>query len=210
VWPVLVAVAVAPIASDAGPRTPRKGKVVRVERPRLGVRGTPRICELGGTTGSLSGARCYGSAPKLDDLGTLVDGEGIINSVRVIKVDSGASGCLGHEIATEPVDGSKDRRDRSWGAIVVFDIPLDAKARKLDVSAQRAPSGKPIEQSWQVLDADGDGASDHVLTVYPCDGSSITTLSEVCFDYWKLEPPKATRQNEWTRLRQDRGTLCRP
>jgi hypothetical protein len=210
---ITLVVLVAPFGadSDAGPRKGKAGKVVRVERPRLGARGFPRICQIGGTTGNLSTAICYG-APKVDDIGSLLDGEGVNNTVKVIKVDGDPKQCLNVEVTLESA-GAKDRRDRSWSTIVVFDIPLDLKARRLDESAQRSPSGKPNEQSWQVLDADGDGAPDHVLTVYPCDGGAMSPMSELCFDYWRYETKTdqtSGKRTEWAKLRQDRGALCRP
>jgi len=185
VWPFLVA---APLAlgamADAAPRT--KGKVVRVERSRA-TGDVPRVCEVR----ALEGGVCFGPAPIVGDIVTVLSEQRVIAEVRVTESQEYAtrgSSCPGlYTIKVELVRGNFDADESTIG---IVDRDLDPHAaRKLSRGDQpESPSGRAGESVQIAVDREGDGIADILVVQSDCDGTG-----QLCLDEWARVDRKMVR-----------------
>lgn len=203
----LVLVAPAHVApADAGPR---KGKIVRVERPRTGARGTPRFCNLNPTDSS---ATCFGAAPAVGDSASIVSNEGIQGHARVTAIQvqspSGQSGaaCTQGLWRAEVELSDVDRNNPNaigYSSWLVFDVGLSPGAKITDPPLE-LPSGEAGESAAVSVDRDGEAPADFLVTWYPCQAKAPTSNAQAyCIDYWFASDGKT-----WSKSRQDIVSWC--
>jgi hypothetical protein len=165
---VALAVAIAPAAAAPGKK--RKGKVVRVERS--GDRsGGLRICLTPGSDGTVI---CYGRAPRVGEVATIVDTTGVRGTVEVTSVSEGRDTCgsVNSWPVTTRVTSGSPRQLSYDGSAMLFDYPTTVRTRAVDGSAApQLPANRPEEYYMGAVDDDGDGTADVVQSWFPCDGS---------------------------------------
>jgi len=188
---------------------PRRGKIVRVERPRTGARGVPRLCQF---VPSDISASCFGQPPAVGETGTLLASTGIVSDVRVKVVEPLNPGGAAFAACTEGLwrlevelaDVRTDLRDAGYGAFVVFDVGLSQGARIADSPPAPLPSGLADEQPVVAISRDGRDAADFVVTWRPCPGMGTKTTNSAtyCVDFW------AETGSSWSKLRGDTVSWC--
>jgi hypothetical protein len=181
------------------------GKVIRIERGH-GIRRTPRVCQVQ----SDGRGTCWGRPPSVGEVASVIDQDaGVLGELRVSEVmplqdDCGKTQRWDYKFTRE--SGRLERAQ--WGSsFVVFDIEVQAGRTRLvaDTSKVALPDRRPGEQVWSVLDRDGDGSEDLVVTAYSCDKSGEMTTSAIagyCIDYWNLD------HGDWRKLRHDFVETC--
>jgi hypothetical protein len=162
---VALVVPEAPI--DAGPRG-KAGKIVRVERPRTGARGTPRMCQLL----DVHSGRCYGKGPTVGEVGWVVGSQQNYGTIRITNVEPSEPSCATPQFYTfelEAIDGSLDGAE-PYGSYVLLDVDVTSNARVVEPSRVRGPDG---ESPWMAIDrtgsADSDNPADLIVTAFACD-----------------------------------------
>jgi hypothetical protein len=186
VWPVLVA---APLllgaaVSDAAPRT--RGKYVRVERTRTAT-SIPRVCEVRDASGGV----CFGPAPMIGDIVTLLSEQRVIAEIRVTDSQEYATrgaACPGlYNIKVELMRGDFDPDESTIG---IVDRDLDPRAARKVTRAEHpaSPSGRPNESVQIAVDREGDGVADILVVQSDCDGQG-----QLCLDEWARVDRKMVR-----------------
>jgi hypothetical protein len=182
----------------AGAKGRRRGRVVRIERPRYSAPEAVRICTSAGTDEKLT---CFGGAPEAEARLAMIDGEGVRGEAVVERSDPSPSdscqtGSM-HE-ATVRFDGgglvprNGQQAYSSFGTFAIQGVELGENAKVVQDAAARAPSGHDNEQVWIQIDRDGDGSADVLSTYYDCTaqihdvpvsptGQHVTPY---CIDYW--------------------------
>jgi hypothetical protein len=200
---VVVAIgAAAPVASAPRrtERRPRAGKVVRVERNQPRVSSTSRICTLiDQDIGSCNHEVVPGA------VGIVMDGEGTYGQATIVRVTESPEAC-GIVAWNIEIDVSRlTSRDYSYNAILLLDHPVSETAHTLQLPAQ-APAGRHGERVLQVVDDDGDGHGDLLVSSYACDGPGQATPSTrpiyTCFDTW------VELRDQWRYARTDLVPTC--
>ena len=206
--PALLALAlVAPSApSEAGPKA---GKIVRVERPRTGSHGTPRMCQLYDTRSG----RCYGKGPTVGEIASLVSTQDHHGQVRITKVDASEPNCATPQFYSfefETIDARLDGVE-PYGIYVLLDVDVTSNARVVEPGRVRGPDG---ESPWMALDrsgsADSDNPADLIVTAFACDEQGQKYPSGqygnggYCMDYYTSIGAR------WELARRDIVTPCRP
>ena len=187
-------------AASAAPR--RKGKVVRIARTEPAVSTSLRFCQLHDLD--------VGTCPRevrVGEVGWVLDADGTYGQASITEASPFVDACGTPTTWNVTIDMSQlTRRDYSYSALLVLDHPLSDASRLLPTS-QAPPAGRPGELVSQVLDDDGDGQGDVMITAFPCDergrpaqGFAIT---HTCTDYW-LEVRDA-----WRHARTDAVATCR-
>jgi hypothetical protein len=202
------ALAVTAPPADAGPRP---GKIVRVERPRTGSRGVPRICQLNPGDNSAS---CFGLPPVVGEIANVVGNEGIVGSVRITKVEEQAASSGLRASCTQGLWRAETELTVNpdlnlpngvpYGSWILLDVQMLASGKLADPPPQ-LPGGQSGESAAVTVDKDGDSAADFLVTWYPCNSSSaaVTGSSQTyCVDYWHAAV------SQWTKTRQDLVTWC--
>jgi hypothetical protein len=200
-------------AADAGPRA---GKIVRIERPRSGASGTPRICRLNSPTEAI----CWGRAPIQGEMGWVVGPDtrgqpGNRGQIQVGKVTPSAESCSSPvywDFEVLPLEANM-KDVESWSTWILFDIDVGPHARSLDTGALK-DSPDPRNSPWFAIDRgrrdDADADADVIVTAYQCDehGSQTNGSSPgYCIDYW-FRPG-----NRWSMARRDIAVpspTCKP
>lgn len=213
----LLVIAVAGVVSVAVAKPARRGKVVRVERPRVTSRESLRACLF--SNANEDKFTCFGVVPPdIGDLFIVVDDNGYRGRARVTKVDIGEyDNCklgVSHDVrfeyddrSTAPATGA-----RYWGSgLALRGVDVDTATAKVitDHSRLRSPSGKD-QQVWMAIDLTGDGFPDMLSTWYDgCDNPTIRptappnrTLKPLCLDYWLKE------DGQWQLKTTDPYYLC--
>lgn len=204
--------------SFARAKPDRRGKVVRVERPRIGASESLRACLY--TQMNTQKFTCFGVVPpEIGDRFTVADENGYRGKARATKVSIGEyDTCkLGVsydiEFAYEDKAASASAKSvSSWGnGLAIRGAEVDPTTIKVltDHSRIRSPSGKD-HQVWMAMDLTGDGDADLISTWYDgCDRSSNRptppankTLKPLCLDYW------LKTSGEWKRKTTDSYYLC--
>jgi hypothetical protein len=210
----LVVAPIVPVVrvADAGPKA---GRIVRIERPRTGSSGVPRLCRLNDATSAI----CWARPPTRGEIGWVVGpdarGPGNRGQIAVGEVTEVGGSCSSPtywEFKIEPMDANLKDVD-SWATWVLFDLDLGSGAKSVEPSVVKDP---PDDQNspWVAVDRGrgdaGDGGADFVVTAYSCDehGSpNPSTANGYCIDYW-YRPA-----NRWSLLRRDvavPASTCRP
>jgi hypothetical protein len=210
---------VAVVASSFARAKPdRQGKVIRIERPRMGSSASLRACLY--TQITTQKFTCFGVvAPEVGDTFTVADESGYKGQARATKVTIGEyDTCklgVSYDIEFEYDDKSAataTATGSTWGnGLAVRGVDVDTSQVKVltDHSRIRSPSGKD-EQVWMAMDLTGDGFPDMISTWYDgCDRAgnrpsppANRTLKPLCLDYWLKE------SGEWKRKTTDSYYLC--
>ncbi len=146
----------------------KRGKVVRVERSRVGASGKIRACAFSGN----NQATCYGREAKIGDVGFVLDASGMYGEVRVAAVTPRADNCsniTGWDVTLETKSGSIAQL--GYGPTVVLDYEVTAKSRVIPVSGQVPVSTRNQETSYAAIDQDGDTDVDLYISAFTCDAS---------------------------------------
>jgi hypothetical protein len=186
---------------------PRRGKVVRVERPRLRPAERIRVCPLTNPDGRRM--TCFGGAPPRP--GTrfaLVDDVGLRgHGVAVQSLRSAQDHCRigsAHEVEVTYLEphGLDPRPTNGLPfTLGVQGIHLEQGARVM-LDQQLRPSGREVEQVWMAVDRDGDGDADLAVTAFECSDQirdlpiapSGQRVSPFCLDYWMRD------EVEWNKV----------
>jgi len=214
-----LAVAVLALATvPATPRAsagPRKGRIVRVERPRTGARGLPRVCRLSDPSAGM----CWGRPPIKGETAWVIGPEsnghpGNRGQIMIGEVTETQDSCSMPKywtFALEPMQA--DLADlESWQTWVLVDLEVGPHARTVEPSAARSPDDK--NSPWLAIDrgnGEGDGEADFVVTAFQCDGSGSQinggATNGYCLDYW------IRGGGRWSQARRDvvvPEANCRP
>jgi len=158
---------IALVATPAAGKGRKRGKVVRVERNKQGPGHALRMCSNPEGNGQWN---CYGQAPEMDELGTVVDESGVRGTVRitgVTPVDDSCGNPSSWKIATAVATG--DVSSVSYQGAVMLDFDTSALARVLVNASTPIPSGRSNETMMIQLDNDGDDVPESLEAWYPCD-----------------------------------------
>ena len=181
-WPVAALLAIGAVALPAvgapPPARPR-GRVVRVERER-GSKVTPRICDVQAD----KNGNCFGEEPKLGDIITLLDENGVIGEARITEVTAfalagrGGKGCDG--LWSVKVDFLRgDLANMVSRTMGVIDPAINPRlGRMIPKDQLTAPSGRSDETPAVGFDRDGDRIADVILSQSTCDGSGSMCIEE--------------------------------
>jgi hypothetical protein len=199
--------------ADAGPKA---GRIVRVERPRTGATGVPRMCRLDNAGTS---ATCWAKPPVRGELGWVIgtDARGAGNRGQVAvtdvrEIDGGCSQAPYWEVTIDPLGANLKDID-SWATWLMFDLDVSSTAKSVETSAVKDP---PDDRNspWVAIDTGrgntNSGDADFVVTAYPCDehgNPNSSSANGYCIDYW-FRPA-----NRWSLLRRDvavPNSTCRP
>jgi hypothetical protein len=199
------AVALAALPGADADARPRPGKVVRVDRPRAVGRRAPRLCQL--APRELRG-QCFGRAPTVGEVASVLDESGVLAQVRVLSAQETRDPCGNvslWEVVYERVRGDPAGR-ASHLALAVFDLALGPRARVVaNPGDLAAPGGPAWAQTWSAIDVDGDGAADFALVGYPCDARGAPqpgARDAFCAEYWFRDA------GVWARQRVDVTPVC--
>ena len=182
------------------------GRVVRVERGH-GVKRTPRVCQVQ----SDGRGTCWGKPPEVGETASVIDQTmGVLGELRVSEVMPLEDSCGKTQRWDYKFTRESGQIDRAtWGqSFVVFDVEVQPGRTRLvsDTSRVSLPDRRAGEQVWSVLDRDGDGSEDLVVTAYACDKSGEMTMNSpaagYCIDYWSLD------RGDWRMLRHDFVETC--
>jgi hypothetical protein len=200
------AIAVA-MLSTAALAVASPGRVVRVERGH-GIHRTPRVCQLQGD----GRGTCWGKAPEPGESASVIDQtRGVIATIRVSEVTPLQDTCGKTQRwdYTYTMDTGSMTQAPDWSyTFVVFDIEVTPGRSRViaDTSRVNLPQKRSGEQVWSVLDRDGDGTEDLVVTAYSCDKAGEMTINApaagYCIDYWDLD------HGDWRKLRHDFVETC--
>jgi hypothetical protein len=189
------------IPATAGPR---RGHIVRVERPRSGARGTPRLCRLN----DVASAICWGRPPIKGEVGWLVgpetSGHPGNRGQAVVGEVSGNDTCTSTRYWTVVLDttGADTKDLDTWSTLLVLDVDVGPGAKAVDVGMIKDSPDPQHSPSFALSRSKGGDDSvdaDVVVTAYTCDarGQPVNDGSPgYCLDYWF----RATR---WTMVRRD-------
>lgn len=207
-----VTVVVVPTApSVAGPHGGKAGRIVRVERPRTGARGTPRICQLT----DVKAGQCYGKGPIEGETAWLIDNTRNRGQVRVGKVQPSTPNCATPQYWSFDVDTlDADIKDiEPYRTYLVLDIDTGSAGHVVDTSRLTAPDG---QSPWLAMDRGrglggyGDDAADVMVTAYSCDANGAKIVNGgyggngYCLEYYLLSG------GHWDMARRDVVTNCQP
>ncbi|MDX2087382.1 MAG: hypothetical protein SFX73_06015 [Kofleriaceae bacterium] len=187
-----VAVAIGTLAT-AAPRT--RGKVVRVERARGGT-GVPKICEIR----TDRGGTCFGSAPAIGDVVSVIDESGVIAEARISRVSAysarTAMPCeVIWEISTELLRGNlATMNTQSVGLVDNAVHPTRARMLARE-NFPPSPTGRAEDVVARAIDRDGDRQPDLIITQSQCDDLSA---GAGCIDQWVRAGGKLTRVQQIT------------
>jgi hypothetical protein len=183
-------VAVIAMPADAGRKAKgkgkRKGKVVRVERSRLGGSGMVRMCQQVQPDGT---AYCWGKPPVEGESLTVFDETGRRASLSVRTVTPQKDGCGNDTSWIIATTAQGDISQLSYMATALVD--WEGEVRSHVVQAQPIPGLRPGENAWSALDDDGDDIADLVITSFSCDTAG--TISQqypsgaYCMSYYRRE-----------------------
>ena len=165
------------LARQKGKKGAKKGKVVRVERARIGG-GEPRFCGNPRTDG---GATCWGLPPEVGDLATVLDDTGPRGMVRVTEVKGTLDPC--GNTASWEVSGRVQSGDLSQlntgAAAFVIDWKTTSRSKAMNIYGSPpvvAPGQHTNEMVLGAVDDDADGKPDLLLTWFYCDASGTSVL----------------------------------
>jgi len=189
----------------ASPGAARRGRVVRVERPRGAT--VPRLCDVQPTAKT---ALCVGQ-PAVGERVALIDQERGV-AVGEFRIETTAPAtepwlCPGASASVYKVSGTIAEGDRATVANASRIIGL----RNLELDPRKAavvkdpPVPPTAERAELALDFTGNGSVDFMLVRYTCDDQGNPTASSdrrVCFDSY-LE-----RAGRLERAHQDIIQLC--
>ncbi len=196
----LVTTAAAAPKPKPGRRT-RPGKVVRVERNQPKVTSSARLCQLY----DLDVGNCPHPV-QIGDVGLVVDMEGNYGSAPITSVNQVADACGNPVTWNIEIDMSRlSRKDYSYNAVLVLGHAVADDGRALPAN-QDPPAGRPREHVTNVVDDDGDGKGDLLVSTYGCDepgqGTQSTRPGLTCTDTW-IEV-----RDEWRLARTDTVLAC--
>jgi hypothetical protein len=207
-------VVVATIAPPDG--SARPGRIVRIERPRTGNKGTLRVCQYHGE----SSVMCYGTPPRPGESGTLLTDiqpgarptDGVRGVVKVEEVTAtnlsnpggGAQPCA-TGMWTAKLVADPNRVDSYASNVwIIFDAALGPEARLVQ-PPNELPGKVSGEAAPVTIDRDGDNVADYMVTWYQSD-SSGTSGMRYTLDFWQNE--QRGHDPRWRRLRQDHVSWC--
>jgi len=183
----------------------KRGKVVRVERPKFGGGGLIRTCQMSGA----SVATCYGRPPVLGDVGIVIDTAVMYGEARVVSVTPVNDTCNNITSWTVTVESSNAQvAQLSYGAILLIDYTASPQARSVPVGGQvPIPGARVGEYGYLGVDSDGDTDADLYVSAYTCDAAgNVIGYGQghvgYCMGYWVGD------QSSWTLLRTDVVRSC--
>ena len=153
----------------------KKGKVVRVERTRLGG-GAPRLCGNPRTDG---GATCWGLPPEVGDVATVLDDAGPRGTVRISQVKGTLDPC--GNVSSWEVSGQLQSGDlmtlNTAAAAFVIDWKTTTRSKAMNIYGNppvAVPGQHPNEMLLGAVDDDADGSADLMLTWFYCDATGTS------------------------------------
>ncbi len=187
-------------AGDAAPR--RSGKVVRVQRSAPQASTRLRLCQLY----DIDVGACSREV-KVGDVGWVVDAEGAYGQAQIVAVTPSTDACGTTTAWNISIDNSGlTSRDYSYNAVLVLDHPIAENGRTLPTS-QEPPAGRAGELLSHIVDDDGDGQGDVLITTFPCDDRGAAAqahrITHQCTDYW------VEQRDTWRHARTDTMPTCR-
>jgi hypothetical protein len=158
------------------------GKVVRVERSRK-QEVTPIVCML-----RPAERFCFGPAPKIGEVVTVVDEKTITAQYRIDSVKSASKSCdVMWTVEGELLSG---KLDPSHDAMGLIDPSLDARRlRQVRKDDLRSPSSDAEAKPVFGFDATGDSMPEFMVTQSKCPGS-VSGVPGQCFDFWAKRDQK--------------------
>jgi ribosomal 30S subunit maturation factor RimM len=164
----LVALLVAPAIARDRHSGRKKGRVVRVERSRNSGHDMLRVCSNPQGDGS---ATCYGRPPKIGEVGTVVDENGVRGTVRVQSVTAQMDQCQNESSwAVTSTLQNGDLSQVTWQGTMLFDYTPAPTAHVIQNNGQLTiPSQRAGETLMSALDNDNDAVPDLMITWYYCD-----------------------------------------
>jgi hypothetical protein len=153
-------------ATPAAGKGKKRGKVVRVERNRVGPGHTLRMC----SNPSAGQWNCYGLIPSVEEVGTVVDETGVRGTVSITSVTPQQDNCgnpIAWTVATTQLTG--DVSNVSYNGALMLDFETSPRARVILNTPVPAPSGRSNETMMIELDNDGDDVPEVLESFYPCD-----------------------------------------
>lgn len=208
-------VAAMAMSTGAIAKPTRKGKVVRVERPRTFEASVLRLCQM--ENQQIGMASCFGSVPEIGDEAAVYDPNGFQGRVRVteIKPQQGnlCGGTSGGEVLFEYIEGT-GQLDVTGGRLAVFGVSVEANGRT-DAAAYniRTPSNRPNESVFLALDRNGDNDVDVLATWYDCVNTAppnpfVTSAPTTSYNYVYCIDHWTKNDSTWERARQDFWYSC--
>lgn len=206
----LIASLATALPADAAPK--RKGKVVRVERPRGLSKRVLRLCPL--PLADESQGTCYGSAPAVGEVGHAYDYDGrYIGQLSVLATAPSTEFVCHHGTAFDFryhfTPNLKGKSGASFG-IAIFGLTGDPTRATLitDSSKLPNPTANKNAHPWMGMDRDGEGTADMLVSAYEC--TDIASLPRTppasseayCLDYWTNDG------RSWRKVRQDTFLTC--
>ena len=205
----LVVLAIVIVVASPAEAGPRRGKVVRVERPRTGSRGTPRICQLKeGTTGM-----CWGKAPVVGESAWVIDAQKMRGTIRITKVEPSDAGCAVPQywgMEYEAIDADLDGIE-PYSPWALVDVDLSPRARVVDPQSVKTPDDQ--DQAWLAIDrgrgdVTSDATADFMVVAFSCAEDGLKQTSGgygtgYCLDYW------VQISGRWSQVRRDVVVNCR-
>ena len=189
----------------------RKGKIVRIDRPRAARADDMRICPM--PFADEQEGSCYGGSPRVGQKGHLFDyEENYLGTLKVLSVRQNARhNC--HHGTTFDFKYELDLRAQSNNSlpfgIAVFGVQLEPNKARMISEPDKMPQLQPDQtKPWMGLDRDGDGDVDFVVSAFECTdiepppASSGQALETYCLDYW------LPRDGAWTSVRRDIFYTC--
>ena len=178
----------------------RPGKVVRVERNPPRLTSTALVCPL--IDGDLGTCHRPVSAGAV---GVVLDSDGAYGRAEVLVANELPDACGPVSWNIEIDQRQLTTRDYSYSAVLVLDHAVTDTARALP-PVRDAPAGRPGERVLHVLDDDGDGLGDLMITSYACDepgrGTQSSRPLHTCIDTW------LQRRDQWRHARTDLVPTC--
>jgi hypothetical protein len=202
----------------------RSGRVVRIERPRSGGGGTPRVCQLAydASYPQTNQGMCWGQGVEEGEEAAVVDFTGVRGRIRVSAVTPPSCNSGSYSMWMfnfERIEGNLEALPSgvyNGNLFGLFDVPgQTGMLRGMDATQLRPPSSTGVEAGWVALDRDGDASEDFLVDYYQCDDAGAPVQASygyggnpsphgLCMDYW------ARDGGSWRRLRQDIATTCNP
>lgn len=200
---VLAVAALSSYVESAHAERGRRGKVVRVERPKALASDEVQLCGVDNSSHDSSDPpklMCFGDAPRIGAAIDFVDDSGYRGRGRVVRVEPGLpmfSRCTekaGHTVYFEWLTGSGADLGGTFGPNVagVIGLGMSANRAKLMNTPDRRPAQADASAYAIGVDADGDTHADLVVLVRECrnsapalTGSGGTQYQPIfCLDYW--------------------------
>lgn len=196
------------VATGLGPTAgarPRDGRVVRIERPRLGAKRRIRLCIQPGPQTKMI---CLGAPPLVP--GTMLHildfQEGYVSEARVRssepspldKCESGDISQIDYELMGTPKSGLSNL------LVGISGIDIDPREGKVIIDSEPPPGAKPGEQTWISINATGAEGPELMITSRECNDHKPPPKARnrpsqgQCISFWERDGDRWRITNEET------------